>query len=493
MIESADTLPDGGDYIDHLLTLISDLPQAGFLNHGHVENWLNSTLLVDPKRIEWHIARAGGIGGSEVGTILVAADGYGSQREDVSRLAKRKLLIIPPDAPNADMARGIFLEPFIRDLYESRLSRDGVTWRRRDDLKKLVESSHHPEFPWLRASLDGLYEVDGKIVIVDFKAPSEATLEKYLRYMDFNDYRAQLNHYHLVAGGHGVEIDELALVFMDYKDIAGSGVQICGVDIDRRLQDKIVKYTDLFWNDYIMHGSIPQRPQDPVVTPDMIPEDVRYSANRAVVAKAMADWYSKEYESRRGHVVHWAESLGAIEEGIITLGSLSDDGRGLLDVKAEFELDIDSAIDRLRILGMKEENIEQLRLPDVVTAKAAREEYEKLVALTRELVTSIEDSRDPGKGLMTKINRVLTADLQKEKAGFNPEAVAEALEKFGESPYNFRVGNLAATLQRRKSPEMSELRAMADSCGEEFISSVVSCKDVIHDDISEGSLENSPS
>src|SRR3546814_15867511 len=82
---------------------------------------------------------------------------------------------------------------------------------------KLIESAPHPEYPWLRASLDGIYEIDGQIWIVDFKAPSESVLEEYRRTRDFGDYTWQLNHYRTAAEGKGIHVARLALALYDYR------------------------------------------------------------------------------------------------------------------------------------------------------------------------------------------------------------------------------------------------------------------------------------
>src|SRR3546814_10077456 len=77
---------------------------------------------------------------------------------------------------------------------------------------KLIESAPHPEYPWLRASLDGIYEIDGQIWIVDFKAPSESVLEEYRRTRDFGDYTWQLHHYRKAAEGKGIHVDGLVQI-----------------------------------------------------------------------------------------------------------------------------------------------------------------------------------------------------------------------------------------------------------------------------------------
>src|SRR3546814_6266959 len=110
---------------------------------------------------------------SHVGGVLPVPSGF--------EVGEQKLLMCAPSGPTVDTKRGIELEPFIRDRFEDGLSREGIPFRHRDDLQKLIERAPHPEYPGLRAYLDGINEIEDQIWIVDFKGTSEYVIEEYRR------------------------------------------------------------------------------------------------------------------------------------------------------------------------------------------------------------------------------------------------------------------------------------------------------------------------
>jgi len=251
----------GAVFRDHLKA-ISQLPQANVLLPENVSRWLADTMRIDPERVEWHIQRAGGFGGSEAGLLLewatrndpnpIVGTGWGTP----ARLVRQKLLMLAPDVPGLDARRGIALEPVIAQIFEDTLARAGKIWKRREDLKHIVESSGHPAMPWMRASLDGLYEIDGKLWIVDFKAPSETSLEKHREKLSLG-YISQLNHDAMVARGLGVEVDNLALVMFDYRRFGEKPIIIFEVQPDLELQRRIAEGGRSLWHEYVLAGRIP--------------------------------------------------------------------------------------------------------------------------------------------------------------------------------------------------------------------------------------------
>src|SRR5690625_2513931 len=102
-------MPKKSAPLERLLKRIGALPQAGHLKGDDVTAWLRATLATDPSRINWHIRRAGGFGGSEMGA-LVAAIQNRSGRMSPHRIIRQKLLRLPPDRPNVDMRRGLAME-----------------------------------------------------------------------------------------------------------------------------------------------------------------------------------------------------------------------------------------------------------------------------------------------------------------------------------------------------------------------------------------------
>jgi predicted phage-related endonuclease len=457
------------------LEQISRLPQAGVLSLTTAERWVQRTFNIDPERIGWHIRRAGGVGGSEAGALVSwTYEGF-SSRESAARLAKRKLLLLPPDRSNDDMGRGHALEEHIRLTYEAKLTRLGVNWCSRLDLKELIESNAHPTYPWLRANLDGLYEIDGRLIIVDFKAPSEDSLMNYLEYKHYHEYRAQLNHYALVAQGHGISIDDLHLVFYDYRRYASEGVRIEQIAIDPVLQQAIVDASSSFWNDYIMHGQIPEEERTPLIRPLELPPEYEALARRITVNKIVLDRASKDYEAGRTHMGILVKESGRLGEGVLPLGSFVEGQLGFLEIKGEDILDIEKSIQRLRDLGMTEEGIDKLRQPDKLDSKKIEPAYREMCLLMDRISVAIEAGL-AGISEFTEIKSVLARRPVKEKGVFDTNKVIEALTSLGESSQNFLMEKITMGLPRGKKPDLEDKKEIIAEELKILVDGLVSCK-----------------
>lgn len=450
--------------VEDLLRRIALLPQAALIDQADALRWVQRVLTIDPERAKWHVARAGGIGGSEAGSLVAWAYETFQSRATAGQLAKNKLLILPPYRSNDDTARGSFLEPHVQEVYEAKLTAEGRTWRRRDDIKALVEAAPHPRFPWLRASLDGVYEIDGRIVLVDFKCPSEDTLQSYLRHQDFHDYKAQLNHYCLVAEGHRVRIDDLVLALYDYRRAGTVGVHAIPIPRDQLLMDQIVAASSAFWNDHVMQGLVPEEARTPVLRADEgVPPEIEALSRRAVILKITSDKATKAWEEARGDIEHWVSGTGALGDGELRLGDFSgtggeDPAAGLLVVKGKSVLDTEAAVARLRDLGMPDHEIEAMRDPDKYDPKKVVPAYDGMLRILADLQRTLAQGGDV-KDFQESLATALAAAPRKQRGEFNVDKVTRALESFNEVPYLFHTEHVASGLPRSKDPGLEELRA----------------------------------
>lgn len=106
---------------------------------------------------EWHDLRAGGIGGSEVGTIC----GFNKWESPFTLWAKKTGRIEGQVEPNEAMEWGNRLEPVVLDKFEDthpefKVHRNVGTWA-------------HPDRPWQLANPDALFEHEGQFGIVEVK------------------------------------------------------------------------------------------------------------------------------------------------------------------------------------------------------------------------------------------------------------------------------------------------------------------------------------
>jgi hypothetical protein len=450
------------------LDRIRNLPNAGLIGHEDAIIWIERVKAIDPQKLGWHIQRAGGIGGSEIGTLISWAFGDFKSRGNAGRLAKQKLLMLPPDRPNDDMARGLFLEPHIRAVFETRLTADGHDWKRRDDLEVLAQDSVHPAYPWLRGSMDGIYEIDNKIILVDFKSPSEESLDNCLRYKNYDDYRAQLNHYALVCEGADIIIDDMALVLYDYRRAGTIGVHVEPIALDPGLQQKIVEAGNDFWNEFVMKGLVPDTATRQLVRPvGGVPEDLELMARKAILYKVTGEHVIKQYEEIRHDIANRVNGIGQLGQGSLMIGSFDDEENGMLVVTAKKTLVPELAIERLTDLGYDEKAIEDLRGPEEY--KDPKNAFKKLDAFyalgqqiaqeCRENPNELRISRETFNLLMASIRR----PLSKKPGEWDEEKIKEALVLCNEDVYSFMTEACSPVLDRRNRPDLDNLkREMAE-------------------------------
>lgn len=402
------------------------LPQAGVIDAQTRERWLEETLRFEPERVEWHIERASGFGGSEAGLLLewatrndanpVVGTGWGS----VERLVLQKLLRLAPDAPGMDARRGIALEPVISALFEEELTKAGRAWTRRDDLKSQIEHAPHPRMPWLRASLDGVYEIDGDICIVDFKAPSESSLDKHRSQLSMG-YIAQLNHYAVVANGHGVKVDSLALAMLDYRRFGEAPIALVTVENSQYLQSRIIEGGRSLWHDHVLSGVVPAP-----------------RAGRSEPSAELRDALLALREVRRD-LAELTARKEAISEQILTLMQAGghdrvaiDLGNGKVSVSLRMLLDAERAWERLSLFCESEAEQARLRSELFVPEFREPEAAARWVAQLREELASLDVAEVP-----ERLRRHL-ADVPEVVDGkMLPQPARRALRALGEEADDF--------------------------------------------------------
>jgi predicted phage-related endonuclease len=411
------------------LDAISRLPQAAVLIPENVSRWLADTLRIDPERVEWHIQRAGGFGGSEAGLLLewatrfnpvpITGAGWGTP----ARLVRQKLLMLAPDAPGVDARRGIALEPVIAQMFEENLAREGRVWARRDDLKRVVESGGHPAMPWMRASLDGLYEIDGKLWIVDFKAPSETSLEKHREKLSMG-YVAQLNHYAMVARGFGVEVDGLALAMFDYRRFGEEPLAIFDVRPDLDLQRRIAEGGRSLWHEHVLTGQVPA--MDDAVT-DAVPEGlVEILEELRQVKRGVTDLMRRK--DALSHEVLARMSAVGLERITVDLSE------GSATVTLRRDLDAERAWERIDAFHAWKTDSERVMSGLHAPAFVDAEEAARWVMALRDALDALPPGVLP-EGLAALVERM--PEVAPGKPLRNP--IRQALRAIGEDPRDFEV------------------------------------------------------
>ena len=401
-----------------------------------------------------------------MGGLLSWATGEFVSRHSATLIAKQKLLMVPPGRTNDDMSRGSSLEEFIRSRYETRLTAAGHTWSRRHDLETVM-SEAHPGMPWLRGNVDGIYEIDGEVVLVDFKAPSEASLIDQLRSGVEQDYVAQLNHYGLVAQGHGVVFARSELVAFDYRkagveDMArpeAYGLRIFPVALDPALQARIATACESFWMGCVMTGELPEDDRSPRLRPENgLPTEIEQAARRAVMAKFMLDAAQARYEDNRGVVSDFVQRTGKLGDGHLKIGAMADGGDGFMKVSAATVFDFDGAIARLRELGRTEDQIQSLRGPGKWENPTETEKkLVKIFDLARDLAALTQPAEI--EAALKVLAKATKTPLKWAPGGFDEDLVKQSLVACNEPCDIFLTEKISPVLDRKRRDDLEEMRA----------------------------------
>jgi len=308
-------------------------------------------------------------------------------------------------------------------MFEDTIARDGKIWKRRDDLKHIVELGGHPAMPWMRASLDGLYEINGKLWIIDFKAPSETSLEKHREKLSIG-YISQLNHYAMVARGFGVEVDNLALVMFDYRRFGEKPIIIFEVQPDLELQRRIAKGGRSLWHEYVLAGQVPALKEGLV---DAVPqglienlEELRQIKRNVADLMRRKDALSEEVLAKM--------SAAGLDKISVELPE------GSATVTLRRDLDVERAWERIDAFRASSNGNERVLYDLYAPAFVDSDEAAKWVIELRDVINTL-----PPEMLPENLSRLVKnmPEIVPGKPLRNP--IRQALRAIGEDPRDFEV------------------------------------------------------
>jgi hypothetical protein len=196
--------------IEKIRTAIKSLPHASKLNQIDLTSWLTSVSQSDPSRLFWHLERARAVGGSEIGTLLLEAQGLTPPFGNTGiQIAREKRLQSPPTRPLPHMMRGILLEkPMIKAILK-------IYGGERDfHAESLVQNG---TIDGMAGNCDFYWNLNQKRILVDTKVPINASDPDYIENENYKifSYKAQLNHYDLLGESQGMSADKLVIAELD--------------------------------------------------------------------------------------------------------------------------------------------------------------------------------------------------------------------------------------------------------------------------------------
>ena len=218
----------------------------------------------------WHIRRATGIGGSEIGDVIKSylketSEGFST----ATAVVRSKLLLDPPLPAKEQMQRGHRQEDAILSEYHRVMNAVSDTASIQKVRGHRVRSN-----PWIIGTPDDIIirevMIDGELrrrrIIIDSKAPSADVVQGYLDDggAPFN-YCAQLHHYGLVCYDAGVKYAGYEVV---PNNPASGRIEILPVTHEPEMLKNIVAAAKWAW-DCVMTGVVPE----PLAIEEMVLDD----------------------------------------------------------------------------------------------------------------------------------------------------------------------------------------------------------------------------
>ncbi|MFL9611082.1 YqaJ viral recombinase family protein [Methylobacillus sp. Pita2] len=354
----------------HLKGLIAELPQYPFLDEPRINRWLNFILSVEPERVEWHIARLRGFGGSEMGVIVAPMVGEHNPFRSTLDVYQDKMMLKLPDGPSGDTRRGTFMEDTIRDIFRAKYNAQELT----EELAKMAGFSD-PKHPWLVGNPDDLVRIGNKVYMVDYKCPRPGFKEKYDKNGISFDYYVQLHHYTLIARKLGIHIDGLLLSSFD---MVTWDVDVRGVEMSEPMFDNILAAGDWLYFECMLKNEAPRFSGSQRNTITEESENgalLRELLDRSLVYTVIANRaYAKDKDVKA--------EIAALLEGR-RFGNVKQT-HSLMEITPKIELDQDLAAHELTRLGY---------VLDDFMVPSQEIDYEKLLQLANTAGLDVESCR----------------------------------------------------------------------------------------------------
>jgi hypothetical protein len=273
--------------------VVDGLPQRAVISDSTVDYWIRGVIKREPDRAIWHARRAGGIGGSEIGELLLTSRGQSNAYNTLDEISQSKLLLRLPGNPNIHMIRGTEMEPLAEIVYHKVSGHQSILGEA--EVKEAFKGSH-PDYEFLVGNPDEVAKVRQKTIITDFKVRSNLDSEEAFKLVNV----CQLHWYGLKYEGHFKKLpDYYALAEMDIpsaliddlmskedpdfdslgSNIAavnspGFGMQIRTFRHNHAIGRTLLRLADTFWKENVLSGK-PYRTPEPQKPDELEPGDER--------------------------------------------------------------------------------------------------------------------------------------------------------------------------------------------------------------------------
>lgn len=166
-----------------------------------------------------------------------------------ANVVRTKLLQERPKAEPAYKARRRLMTPIARDMFHRQSEANGA--KLRADLVEKVLAASSPKHPWLSLSCVDFIEENGRLVLVEYRTPSEP-MSLSTRGVSFH-HEVSMHYALLAAREAGVRVDALRLCALDAKAWSVDSIDLA---IDNDMAEEIRSEGDRVWKDHILPGKI---------------------------------------------------------------------------------------------------------------------------------------------------------------------------------------------------------------------------------------------
>lgn len=283
--------------------IVDALPQRCKIPDAVAERWISGVLDLDPERGIWHARRAGGIGGSEIGELLLAHFKEPSYLNEPESIWRSKMLLELPSKENIYTARGTFLEPLVQHLNAACTGSHSLIGD--PDIQRAIRAGH-PTNKFIVGNPDDVTEKPGVgLIVPDFKVRSDLDWNSKLNIVNISQVHwyglilvANLNrpiaHYSLaeldipntlanslmqqlrstsISDEQKRTLIETMSRQIQQVNLPGFGVRITSFDRSEDLERDLVTVARKFWTENVLGGQPFQRPGKSLRSD--VPQDVR--------------------------------------------------------------------------------------------------------------------------------------------------------------------------------------------------------------------------
>lgn len=242
------------------LAEIRKLPQADIVlaDPERIDRWIEDAYKADPSRLMWHIQRARGIGGSEVGVAVLELSGGADQYETMRDIVRQKLFLAPPPRPNVAMQVAAAMKPEAMAVFHQQMSPFGC---RTDEaaLARIQQTSASPIRPWMTGTPDDIVLLNGKRFIPLYRV-TVSDRETYSRGEIPTRLVYQLHQYALLLEHQDAPVHGLILAPYLKDDEGYFKMLPLAVPKEKGREEELIAAGDRYWQ-FVMEGVVPECPQ----------------------------------------------------------------------------------------------------------------------------------------------------------------------------------------------------------------------------------------